>query len=89
MGSIGKVGWIVLFVKQTIVLMDVVELVQVVPGFWEKIYSELLGNKDITKIVYNSRPIVDYMYFNHLVSLNNVFDCQVGCGMESSYLHCL
>lgn len=85
LGNNGQVGWIVLFARQTIVLLDVIELVQVVAHFWDKIYSGLLGNDNITKIVYNSRPIVDYLYFNHHVTLNNVFDCQVRCGTATKW----
>ncbi len=74
-GRHGVVSWISLFFSETLVCIDALELGS--PGFWNKLGGVLFSNEKIQKVIFNSRPIQDYLYHGHCIMLQNVFDIQV------------
>lgn len=76
-GRNGKVGWMVLFLQDTLVCLDVLVLEKLITPFWKILGQELFSNKRITKVAYNTRFIADYLYHNHSIQLVNIYDLQV------------
>lgn len=76
-GRDGKVGWIVLFIEETLVCIDVLALQPIIKSFWQILGEKLFSNKGILKVAYSSRPMADFLHHKHTIALNNVTDLQV------------
>jgi exonuclease 3'-5' domain-containing protein 1 len=73
----GKVSWILISAKKTLVPIDVIALSQEAPTVWDTLKKCIFENKKLVKIFHDCRPAADYLFHKHGIKLINVFDTQV------------
>lgn len=75
-GRYGTMGWFCLVVRGLLVCIDTLEL-ENDNDFWKTLETRLLRNPNITKICHNGRRLMDYLYHQRAMRIDNLFDTQV------------
>jgi len=76
-GRHGRVTWIVMAARKTLLPFDVDTLLEQVPDLWEILNRKIFCNEKLIKIIHDCRAASDYLAHVHGIRINNVFDTQV------------